>query len=115
MNFRHRDMRQQLLIGRTVIARGMIRATQRSSTQKTRVCAQSTRAPTASVRNSRNNVNGVEPRTGPAEDARRDTASAQRAASNPAAHDATPSTSADIRFKMKPINGLSVLLWSIAL
>ncbi len=34
---------------------------QRSSTQKTRVCAQSTRAAHASVRNSRNNVNGVEP------------------------------------------------------
>ena len=86
-------MRQQLLIGRTVIARSG--ATQRSSTQKTRVCAQSTRAAHASVRNSRNNVNGVEPPDrASVKTPRRDTASAQRAASNPAAHDATPSASA---------------------
>lgn len=77
-------MRQQLLIGRTVIARGMTGATQRSSTQKTRVCAQSTRAAHASVRNSRYNVNGVEPPDrASVKTPRRDTASAQRAAQQP--------------------------------
>ena len=45
--------------------------------------------------NSRCNVNGVEPPDrASVKTPRRDTASAQRAASNPAAHDATPSASA---------------------
>lgn len=88
-------MRQQLLIGRTVIACGMIRSDTAFIHPKTRVCAQSTRAAHASVRNSRNNVNGVEPPDrASVKTPRRDTASAQRAASNPAAHDATPSASA---------------------